>query len=114
MSSATGQRRLHDFRASLLEMIDECTAVLTERQLRELRAVIHDRRRGRTAAERTGSRSRVNRQADEILALLNAASCQLRPRETQELDDLVAGKEPAPTLSAPTPVRLHHTRSAVR
>jgi hypothetical protein len=73
-----------------------------------LRGAVRERRNRRRGREPSAATTEIAQRVEEIVQLLENAACVLRPRETQELDDLVAGKEPAePTAGYTTPVRLH-------
>jgi hypothetical protein len=95
-------------------LLAQCRASLTDEQQRVLRDVVRARRNWRPNREQTPVPAAISRHADEIVQLLESAAQVLRPRETQVLDDLVAGKEPVvqqPT-GYNTPVRLHRRGSS--
>jgi len=101
-----------EYRQQLHHLLVHCQTSLTDEQQRVLRTVVRERRSWRRNREQTPMPAAINRQADEIVQLLESAARVLRPRETQELDDLVAGKEPAAQPAGyNTPVRLHRRGS---
>ena len=75
---------------------------------------MRQRRNGRRNQEPPRATTHVCERADKIVALLEAAARELRPRETQELDDLVAGKPPEAGSSPSIPVRMHRSGLASR
>jgi len=80
---------------------------LSAGDIASLRAIVRQRRNGRRNQATPPGAARIRKRADEIVALLGEAARELRPRETQELDDFVAGR-PAKTCSTPSyPVRMH-------
>lgn len=103
-----------DYRHQLRRLLVDCQTSLTDEQQRVLRAVVRERRNWRPNREQTPAPAVLSRHADEIVQLLESAARVLRPRETQELDDLVAGKEPpAPqTTGFNTPILLHRRRGS--
>ena len=103
-----------EYRQQLHLLLGDCRTSLTDEQQRVLRTVVRERRNWRPSREQTPSPAVISRQADEIVQLLEHAARVLRPRETQELDDLVAGKEPVARHPAgeSTPVLLHRRRGA--
>ena len=90
-------------------LLDDSESSLTESDLAALRAIVRERRNGRKVSVETESPNlAVSRRAEEIVLLLGTAARHLRPRETQQLDDLVAGREAESLPEAQnTPVRLH-------
>jgi len=98
--------RLGDYRAALEELLAGAEAELTEGELAALRTVVRERRNRRGGRPATECAEHVHEHVSRIVELLGAAARQLRPRETQELDDLVAGIRPAPELPARPPVRV--------
>jgi hypothetical protein len=78
---------------------------LTDDELEALRAIVRERR-GRHPRQ-TQATPAVHDRADAIVELLDRAARQLRPRETQQLDDLVAGKLPEPSVTHRHPIRSH-------
>jgi hypothetical protein len=76
-------------------------------QQHALRALVRERRNGRRRHTQVSASAEVNKQANKIVLLLESAGRVLRPRETQELDDLVAGRAKVePKAPAYAPVRL--------
>lgn len=104
-----------DYRQQLRHLLVRSQTSLTDEQHRVLLTVVRERRSWRRSRELTPAPAAISRQADEIVQLLESAAQVLRPRETQELDDLVAGREPvAPTSSSHNaPIMLHRRRGAV-
>ena len=102
-----------EYRHRLHHLLVHCQTSLTDEQRRVLRTVVRERRNWRRNREQAATPAEVSRQADEIVQLLEDAARVLRPRETQELDDLVAGKEPTARQPASysTHVRLHRRGS---
>ena len=103
-----------EYQHELGRLLVQCQKSLTDDQQRVLRNVVRERRSWRPNREQTPVPAAISRHADEIVELLESAARVLRPRETQALDDLVAGKEPAvqqPT-GYNTPVRLHRRGSS--
>lgn len=98
-----------EYRNQLRNLLAHCETSLTHEEQGTLRLVVRERRNRRPNRAYTPASAAINRQAAAIVQLLEGASRVLRPRETQELDDLVAGRKPAdPHLpSQNTPVRLH-------
>ena len=105
-----GARTLHEYRASLESLLDGASAPLTAAEISSLRAIVRHRRNGRRNQEAPRAAVHVRERADEIVTLLSAAARDLRPRETQELDDLVAGHATPKNAPPPhVPVRMHRS-----
>jgi len=96
-----------EYRDRLCELLVRCEASLGAEDQVALRAVVRERRYGRNRREQDAASDAVNARASEIVAVLESAARELRPRETQALEDFVAGIEPPP-VTAPdyAPVRL--------
>jgi hypothetical protein len=101
-------RTAHEYRHQLRSLLADCRASLSEEEQRVLRAVVRERRNWRRDREQTSAPAAINQRAEQIVQLLESAARVLRPRETQELDDLVAGKKPAErqVVVPGTPVRV--------
>jgi hypothetical protein len=100
-------RTLPEYQAKLQVLLDGGGASLNTEEISSLRAIVRRRRNGRRNQEAPHAASHVRERADEIVTLLGAAARDLRPRETQELDDLVAGHPPKSAPSPSAPVRIH-------
>ena len=102
-----------EYRQRLRHMLSRCQTSLTDEQQRVLRTVVRERRSWQRNREQQPIPAAISDRADEIVRLLESAARDLRPRETQELDDLVAGKEPAARQPGAhtTRVRLHRRGS---
>jgi hypothetical protein len=103
-----------EYRHQLSRVLLQCQTTLSDEQQRVLRTVVRERRSWRRNREQTPIPAAISRQADEIVQLLESAARVLRPRETQELDDLVAGTvraAPQP-VGSNTPIRLHRRGSS--
>lgn len=97
-----------EYRDQLRHLLAYCQTSLTAEEQRTLRIAVREQRNRRHDRAYTPASAAINRQAAAIVQLLESAAQVLRPRETQELDDLVAGREPAELLlTQNTPVRLH-------
>ena len=96
-----------EYRDRLCELLKCSDATLATEERDTLRAVVRERRYGRSQRLQGFVSAAVNARASEIVAVLEDAARVLRPRETQSLDDFVAGVE-AQAVVAPdyTPVRL--------
>lgn len=101
-------RTLAEYRATLVSLLDP-DGRLTDDETALLRAIVRERRNGRRNQAPTPAPAHVGARADEIVALLAAAAVRLRPRETQELDDLVAGRTPPGDPPSSTRIRPHRT-----
>jgi len=104
-----GARTLPEYQAKLRVLLDGVTAPLSTEELSSLRAIVRQRRNGRGNGATPRAAPHVCKRADEIVALLAAAARELRPRETQELDDLVAGQPPKTAPPPSVPVRMHRS-----
>jgi hypothetical protein len=100
-------RTLPHYRSELESLLDDPAAPLTEDETSALRAIVRERRSGRRGGVATPAASHILRRADGIVELLSAAGRELRPRETQELDDLVAGRTPKTDPPPTVRVRPH-------
>ena len=100
-------RTLPEYQARLEILLDGGVAPLNAEEISSLRAIVRQRRNGRRNLEAPHAAAHVRERADEIVALLGAAARELRPRETQELDDLVAGRPPKAGPPPSFPVRMH-------
>ena len=97
-----------EYRRQLGRLLAQCQASFTDEEQGTLRAVVRERRNRRRDREETPASAEIARQSEAIVQVLESAARVLRPRETQELDDLVAGREPAEPrfVGSSTPVRL--------
>jgi hypothetical protein len=94
--------------ALLSSLLEQCDSKASDDDRRLLRTVVYERRTWGSRRQRTPTSAAIGRKADEIVALLEGASQVLRPRETQALDDLVAGREAPVDNGTPyQPIRLH-------
>ena len=105
----SGVTTLPEYRARLQILLDSASVPLTVEEFSSLRAIVRQRRNGRRNQEPLRAEPHVRECADEIVALLAAAGRELRPRETQELEDLVAGQPPKADLAPSVPVRMHRS-----
>ena len=105
---------LPDYRARLGALLSDAQAALPPERFEALTDLVRDRRNRPRGGDTTESAADLRQRADAIVALLDDAGRALRPRETQELDDLVAGKEPVVAPVAPPSARLrgHGSRHA--
>ena len=96
-----------EYRDHLCELLEQSDAKLIPEEREILRAVVRERRYGRSQRLQASASAAVNTRASEIVEVLESAARVLRPRETQSLDDFVAGVE-APEVPASdyAPVRL--------
>jgi hypothetical protein len=101
-----GARTLPEYRAALDMLLGDCETSMTDDQMSALRANVVERRNARRDRVATQPAPEIGRRADDILSLLASAARELRPRETQELDDLVAGRVQPEDPPASYPVRL--------
>lgn len=92
-------RALPEYRADVLALLETCATTLTADEQAAVRSRVRELRRGKRSDTSAPAQPRVERHATAIVAVLDGASRDLRPRETQELDDLVAGK-PVPVPGA--------------
>jgi hypothetical protein len=104
-----GARTLPEYQARLQILLDGGAAPLSAEEIFSLRAMVRDARNGRQKQETPRAAPHVSQRATEIVALLTAAARELRPRETQELDDLVAGRPPKAGPPPSFPVRRHRS-----
>lgn len=102
-----GARTLVEYQARLQFLLDDAGAPLSAEETARLRAIVRQRRNGRRNQDALPAAPHVCERADEIVALLGAAAGELRPRETQELDDLVAGQAQKACPPPSSPVRIH-------
>ena len=82
------------FTNRLSALLREAEADLRPDRLDALRELVHRRRNPRRGEPARTPPADLARRADAIVDVLEEASRVLRPRETQELDDRVAGKAP--------------------
>ena len=97
-----------EYRNQLRHLLARCQTSFTDEEQGALRLDVREQRNRRPNRAYTPASAAITREAAAIVQLLEGASRVLRPRETQELDDLVAGREPADDhlASQRTPVRL--------
>lgn len=94
--------------ALLSSMLEECDSTASEEERQTLRVAVYERRTWGPRRAQTPTSVAIRRKADEIVELLEGAARVLRPRETQALDDLVAGRTaPIDTGTPYQPIRLH-------
>ena len=98
-----------EYRDQLRQLLDRGKEAFTDEEQQTLRAVVRERRNRRRGSEQTLASAAIDAHALAIVHVLESAARVLRPRETQELDDLVAGIEPAEPQSGAryAPVRMH-------
>ena len=98
-----------EYRDQLRRLLDRGKQAFTDEEQSTLRAVVRERRNRRRGSEPTRASAAIDAHAVAIVEMLESAARVLRPRETQALDDLVAGIEPpAPDSGARyAPVRMH-------
>lgn len=98
-----------EYRDQLRGLLDRGKQAFTDEEQKTLRAVVRERRNRRRGSEPTSASPAIDAHAVAIVEMLESAARVLRPRETQELDDLVAGIEPAvpDTGARYAPVRMH-------
>jgi hypothetical protein len=104
-----GARTLPEYQARLQMLLGGRAAPLSAEEISSLRAIVRQRRNGRRNQETLRAAPHVCERATEIVTLLAAAERELRPRETQELDDLVAGRPPKAGPPPSVPVRMHRS-----
>jgi hypothetical protein len=109
LENAHELRTLADFQTRLQVLMDGAAASLTDEELAALRASVRVSRNGRRDRETLEPGPSVRARAAEILALLGAAAPELRPRETQALEDIVAGRKPKASPPPSVPVRMHRS-----
>lgn len=94
--------------ALLSTLLEQCDAKASDEDRLTLRTAVYERRTWGPRRAQTPTSVAIGKKADEIVQLLEGASRVLRPRETQALDDLVAGREaPVDTGTPYQPIRLH-------
>ena len=94
--------------ALLSTLLERCDSKASEEDRLTLRTAVYERRTWGPRRAQTPTTVAISKKADEIMQLLEGASRVLRPRETQALDDLVAGREaPVDTGTPYQPIRLH-------
>ncbi len=94
--------------ALLSTLLERCDSKASEEDRLTLRTAVYERRTWGPRRVQTPTSVAIGKKADEIMQLLEGASRVLRPRETQALDDLVAGREaPVDTGTPYQPIRLH-------
>lgn len=94
--------------ALLSTLLERCDSKASEEDRLTLRTAVYERRTWGPRRAQTPTSVAIGKKADEIVQLLEGASRVLRPRETQALDDLVAGREaPVDTGTPYQPIRLH-------
>jgi hypothetical protein len=98
-----------EYRDQLRRLLDQGRDTLTVDEQHTLRTVVRARRNRRRGSETIQASTAIDAHAATIVEVLESAARVLRPRETQELDDLVSGIEPrAPDPgNRYAPVRLH-------
>ena len=100
---------LPDYQAKLQALLDGGGAPLSAEEISSLRAIVRQCRNSRRNHETPHAASHIRERADEIVTLLSAAARDLRPRETQELENLVAGHPPKTAPPRSFPVRMHRS-----
>ena len=94
--------------ALLSTLLERCDSKASDEDRLTLRTAVYERRTWGPRRAQTPTSVAIRKKADEIVQLLEGASRVLRPRETQALDDLVAGREaPVDTGTPYQPIRLH-------
>ena len=94
--------------ALLSTLLERCDSKASDEDRLTLRTAVYERRTWGPRRAQTPTSVAIGKKADEIVQLLEGASRVLRPRETQALDDLVAGREaPVDTGTPYQPIRLH-------
>lgn len=94
--------------ALLSSLLEQCDSKATEEDRRTLRIAVYERRNWGPKRAQTPTSAAIGKKADEIVKLLEGAARVLRPRETQALDDLVAGRAAPVDNGTPyQPIRLH-------
>jgi hypothetical protein len=94
--------------ALLSSLLEQCDTKASEEDRLTLRVAVYERRTWGPRRAQTPTSRAIGKKADEIVELLEGAARVLRPRETQALDDLVAGREaPVDTGTPYQPIRLH-------
>lgn len=96
------------FLALLSTLLERCDSCASEEDRQTLRVAVYERRIWGPRKVQTPTSDAIGKKADEIVKLLEGAARVLRPRETQALDDLVAGRQaPVDTGTPYQPIRLH-------
>ena len=96
-----------EYRDRLSDLLKQSDTNLDVEEQETLRAVVRERRYGRSQRLQASASAAVNARACEIVEVLESAGRVLRPRETQVLDDFVAGIETQPVAASDyAPVRL--------
>jgi hypothetical protein len=98
---------LQEYHEVLETLLADPARPLADDETAILRALVRERRNGRRDRPVTDAPSHVRERADRIVALIGNAARDLRPRETQELDDVVAGRPPKTVTAPRQPVRSH-------
>jgi hypothetical protein len=94
--------------ALLSRLLDRCDSTASDEDRQTLRVAVYERRTWGARRAKTPTSEVIGKRADEIVELLEGAARVLRPRETQALDDLVAGRQaPVDTGTPYQPIRLH-------
>ena len=94
--------------ALLSSLLDRCDSKASDEERQTLRIAVYERRTWGPRKVPTPTSVAIGKKADEIVKLLEGAARVLRPRETQALDDLVAGREAPVDNGTPyQPIRLH-------
>jgi hypothetical protein len=105
---------LGEYRERLDGMLGDAEATLSVAGLRRLRTAVRERRNLRRGSSPSPAPADVAKRADAIVVVLDEAGRVLRPRETQELDDLVAGKRPPEPAPTPRSAARRHQRGSMR
>ena len=94
--------------ALLSSLLEQCDAKSSDEDRLTLRTAVYERRTWGPRRAQTPISASIGKKADEIVKLLEGASRVLRPRETQALDDMVAGRiAPVDNGTPYQPIRLH-------
>lgn len=105
---------LGEYRERLDGMLGDAEGALSAAGLGTLRTAVRERRNLRRGSSPSPTPPDVATRADAIVVVLDEASRVLRPRETQELDDLVAGKRPPKPAPTPRGAARRHQRGSMR
>jgi hypothetical protein len=100
---------LQEYHEVLGTLLADPARPLADDEAAMLRALVRERRNGRRDRPVIEAPSHLCERADRIVALIGSAARDLRPRETQELDDVVAGRPPKPVAAPRQPVRSRRT-----
>jgi hypothetical protein len=103
---------LDEYAVSVRTLLRHAAETMSDEDVAAVRTIVHECRAGR--GRRTTASASVYASADEIVELLGRAARHLRPRETQQLDDLVAGKVPKPDVTLRHPIRSHRSGQLTR